>query len=31
MYNVYITTQFQTPFAQGGGSLLVDVTVNTKE
>jgi hypothetical protein len=39
VYNVYITNQFQTTFAQGGGGVweggglnqLVEVTVNSKE
>ncbi len=32
VYNVHITNQFQTTFAQrGGGDPLVEVTVNTKE
>ncbi len=33
VYNVYITNQFQTTFAQGEGELdpLVNVTVNSKE
>ncbi len=32
-YNVYITNQFQTTFARGGGeqNLSVEVTVNSKE
>ncbi len=34
VYNVYITNQFQTTFAQGDGGAknpLVEVTVNSKE
>jgi hypothetical protein len=33
VYNVYITNQFQSTFAQGGGgeNPLVEVTVNSKE
>ncbi len=33
VYNVYIASQFQTTFAQvgGGGSLLMEVSVNSKE
>jgi len=33
VYNVYITNQFQTTFARGGGGVnpLVEVTVNTKK
>ncbi len=34
VYNVYIKSQFQTTFAQGGGrgvNLLSEVTVNSKE
>jgi hypothetical protein len=36
VYNVYITNQFQTTYARGGGGgeegfYLVEVTVNSKE
>ncbi len=31
VYNVYITNQFQTTFAEGGQNLFVEVTVNSKE
>ncbi len=31
VYNIYITNQFQTTFASGGGGVLVEVTVNSKE
>ncbi len=31
VYNVYITHQFKTTSAQGGGDPLVEVTVNGKE
>ncbi len=30
VYNVYITKQFQTTFAQGRGNPLVDVSVNKR-
>ncbi len=32
VYNVYMTNQFQATFAEGGGGdLLVELTVNSKE
>jgi hypothetical protein len=31
VYNVYITNQFQTTFAQEGGDPLVEADANSKE